>query len=71
MSQALTRVAPRRPAPVEGPFDFWLIVAVAMLVSLGLVMVASASISIGRAPLPPAGAANTSAPCETVTFGWA
>jgi cell division protein FtsW len=47
MSQALPRVALRRPPPVEGPFDFWLIVAVAMLVSLGLVMVASASISIG------------------------
>ena len=47
MSQALPRVAPRRPAPLESPFDYWLIVVVAMLVSLGLVMVASASISIG------------------------
>ncbi|HMM75406.1 MAG TPA: putative lipid II flippase FtsW [Gammaproteobacteria bacterium] len=46
MSQALPRVAPRRPSPVEGPFDLWLTVALVALVSLGLVMVASASISI-------------------------
>ena len=46
MSQALPRIAPRRASPVEGPFDFWLIVAIATLASLGLIMVASASISI-------------------------
>jgi len=46
MSQALPRVATKRPGPLDGPFDPWLIVALAALVSLGLVMVASASISI-------------------------
>lgn len=46
MSQASPRVAPRRPGPMEGPFDLWLIVALVALVSLGLVMVTSASISI-------------------------
>lgn len=46
MSQASSRVAPRRPGPSDGPFDVWLIVALVALVSLGLVMVTSASISI-------------------------
>lgn len=46
MSQASPRVTPRRPGPMEGPFDLWLIVALVALVSLGLVMVTSASISI-------------------------
>jgi cell division protein FtsW len=47
VSQALPRVAPRRLPLAEGPFDPWLIVAIGALASLGLVMVASASISIG------------------------
>lgn len=46
MSQASPRIAPRRSSPIEGPFDVWLIVALVSLVSLGLIMVASASISI-------------------------
>lgn len=47
MSQALPRIAARRAPAVEGPFDPWLLVAIGALASLGLVMVASASISIG------------------------
>ncbi len=46
MSQASSRVVPRRPSPSEGPIDLWLVVALVSLISLGLVMVASASISI-------------------------
>ena len=46
MRQALPRVAPRRPAPAEGPVDLWLVVSLVALISLGLIMVASASISI-------------------------
>jgi len=46
MSQAAPRIAVRRPGPAEGPFDLGLVVALVALVSLGLVMVASASISI-------------------------
>lgn len=47
MSQAVAQLEMKRAAPEASlPVDLWLVCAVAALVSLGLVMVASASISI-------------------------
>ncbi len=46
MTQAVAHPAPQPALSAMVPFDFWLVVAIASLLILGLVMVASASIAI-------------------------